>query len=262
MKNSIMNLGKIGDCCTVVELSSYYNARLFVYTAVSGGEWQFIDAVDFGGRVAGTEYHIETGGDHVWLVGNSCRGHGTGESRYYQDWYEITDKGKRLVLSFPYDEYMVNYPGGYIIRADSVNTETSGSTGDIKVLADYTITKQYALELDIADENGMVNVNEKRTVEYIWNETKESFVSVYEVDESGLTIVETESTEITRQCDAILENYYNELKKGLNEIDKLEASFSRAARVGGLKLFLKDCSEGNKKAELLSFLERMGNNTY
>lgn len=247
-------LSKTGNSYTVVALSNPFDIRLHIFKGGSGHPWSFIDYIDFGGRVAGIEYHLEASDDHVWVVGNSCRGYGTGVARYYQDWYEVTDEGKKLVLSFPYDEYSLHYHlGGHTIIADTINVENSGG---MKVLADYTITKKYPLYyLDIADEDGMVNVSEKRNVIYIWDEAMRSFVSEYATDEDGVTVLTPESPGITRHCDEILEKHYEQLKMGLELIETESNEFTRDARIDELRKFLEDCSEGAKKTALLRMTE-------
>jgi hypothetical protein len=248
-------LGEGGEMCTVVALSNPYNIRLHVFKGGNGQSWDFIDYISFGGRSAGTEYRMESWGDHLWIVGNSCRGYGTGEARYYQDWYELTSEGKKLVLSFPYDEHIENYLfGGYSVSADTINIETNGK---MMVSVDYTITKIYPLNLDIADEYGRVCINTNKHVEFIWDEELEKFVSEYNVDESGLTVVEADSPEIIRQCDDILEKYYDELLKVLTEAETEKNEFVRDSKVEGLMRFLGDCSDGGKKNKLTNIAESM-----
>jgi len=247
-------LGKGGDMYTVVALSNPYDIRLHVFKGGNGHPWDFIDYIDFGGRLAGIEYRLESWGDHVWIVGNSCRGHGTGVARHYQDWYELTSEGKKLVLSFPYDEYFEHYTGGHYVIADNISIETNRK---MKVLVDYTITKIYPLNLDIADKYGRVCINTKKHVEFIWDEALKKFMSEYDVDESGLTVVKADSPEITRQCDDILEKYYDELLKGLIEAETEKNEFLRDTKVEGLMRFLGDCSDGEKKRELTNIAKSM-----
>ncbi|MEG6612635.1 hypothetical protein V6C42_07205 [Pseudoclostridium thermosuccinogenes] len=249
-------LRKDEDKYTVVALSNYDYIRLHVFKRVDGQSWKFVDYIDFGGRNAGTEYRMESDGNHIWMAGNSCRGHGTGESRYYQDWYELTDEGKKLVLSFPYDEYSEYHMGGYNIEANAVNVETDEKA---KVSVDYTITKIYPLPLDIADEHGRVSVQANKRVEFTWDESVGKFVSEHGVDDSGLSIIKPESPEITEKCDKILEKYYDELMNSLTEAEagEEENSFKRDSRVGALKRFLDDCSDGDKKMKLMKAVEGM-----
>jgi len=247
-------LGKGEDMYTVVALSNPYDIRLHVFKGGNGHPWNFIDYIDFGGRVAGTEYRLESWDDHVWIVGNSCRGYGTGEARYYQDWYELTSEGKKLVLSLPYDEHFEYHLGGHSVRADTINVETNG---EMKVSVDYTITKIYPLNLDIADEYGRVCINTKKHVDFIWDEALGKFVSEYDVDESGLTVVEADSPEIKRQCDDILEKHYDELLKGLTEVETEGNEFVRDTKVEGLMRFLEDCSDSEKKRKLTNIAESM-----
>jgi hypothetical protein len=248
-------LSKDGKMYTVLALSNPYRIRLYAFKGGNGHPWDFTDYIDFGGRLAGTEYRLESWDDHVWIVGNSCRGYGTGEARYYQDWYELTSEGKKLVLSFPYDEYFEHYLfGGHSVNADTISIETSG---EMSVSVDYTITKIYQLNLDIADEYGRVCINTKKNVEFIWDEAMMKFVSEYDVDESGLTVVEAEYPEITRQCDDILEKYYAELLKMLAEVETEKNEFVRDTKIEGLMRFLRDCSDGRKKSKLTNIAESM-----
>lgn len=82
-------------------------------------------------------------------------------------------------------------------------------------------------------------------------------MSEYDVDELGLTVVEADSPEITRQCDDILEKYYDELLKGLTEAETEENEFVRDTKVEGLMRFLEDCSDGGKKRKLTNIAESM-----
>ncbi|NLV62201.1 MAG: hypothetical protein GXY12_02205, partial [Clostridiaceae bacterium] len=60
--------------------------------------------------------------------------------------------------------------------------------------------------------------------------------------------------EITKQCDKILEQYYNELVDSIKDIEAENDEFSRRVRVEGLKTFLRDCSDGQMKADLTKML--------
>jgi len=243
--------GKPNEPYTAVTFYTPFDVLLLFYTGGNGQPWRYIDFITFGGRGAGTEYRVETWNGHIWITGNRSGGHGTGESRYYHNWHELTDKGVRLVLTFPYDEYLVEYMGGYILKAESIQPFTDDN---MKVIVDYTLEKRYPLNLDISDEHGHVVISTKIKAEYEWDEENEEFTSDYPADERGTPNFVYDNPEITKQCDKILEQYYNELVQSIKDIEAENNEFSRRVIVEGVKTFLNDCSDGQMKAGLIKML--------
>lgn len=243
--------GKPDEPYTIAAFYNPFDVLLMFYTGGNGQPWRYIGFVPFGGRGAGTEYRVETWNGHIWITGNESGGHGTGESKYYHDWYELTDKGIRPVLSFPYDEYFVAYMGGYILKADSIKPYAGDN---MKVVVDYTLEKLYSLGLDISDEHGYVVISSKIQAEYKWDEENGVFISEYPANERGTPCFVYDNPGITKQCDKILEQYYNELFNSIESIEAEKDEFSKRARVEGLKTFLKDCSDGQMKASLTKML--------
>jgi hypothetical protein len=246
--------GKPDEPYTIAAFYNPFDVLLLFYTGGNGQPWRYIGFVPFGGRGAGTEYRVETWNGHIWITGNESGGHGTGESRYLHNWYELTDKGIRSVLSFPYEEYFVAYMGGYILKADSIKTYPGDNSDNMKVVVDYTLEKRYALSLDISDEYGHVAVSSKVRAEYEWDEENEAFTSAFPANELGTPNFVYDDPEITKQCDKILEQYYNELVDSIKDIEAENDEFSRRVRVEGLKTFLRDCSDGQMKADLTKIL--------
>jgi len=240
------------DPYTAVSFYTPFEVMMLIYRGGNGQPWRYIGYIPFGGRGAGTEYGIETWNGHTWITGNRSGGHGTGESRYYHNWHELTDKGIRLVLSFPYDEYMVEYMGGHILKADRIKTYAADN---MKVVVDFSLEKRYPLGLDISDDYGHVVISSKIQAEYEWDEENGVFVSEYPADERGTPRFVYDNPEITKQCDKILEQYYNELVDGIKNIEAENDEFSRRVRVEGLKTFLRDCSDGQMKADLTKMID-------
>jgi len=244
--------GKPNEPYTAAAFYNPFDVMLLIYTGGNGQHWRYIGFVNFGGRGAGAEYQIETWNGHTWITGNRSGGHGTGESSYYHDWYELTDKGTRLVLRFPYDEYMVEYMGGYILKADNIETFTKDN---MRVVVDYTLEKRYPLNLDISDEHGHVVISSKIQAEYEWDDEKGVFISEFSADERGTPGFVYNNPEITKQCDKILEQYYDELVHSIKNMEAENDEFSRRIRAEGLKTFLKDCSDGQMKTDLLYIIQ-------
>jgi hypothetical protein len=243
--------GKPDEPYTITAFYNPFDVLLLFYTGGNGQPWRYIGFVPFGGRGAGTEYRVETWNGHIWITGNESGGHGTGESRYLHNWYELTDKGIRPVLSFPYDEYFVEYMGGYILKADSIKPYADDN---MKVKVDYTLEKRYSLNLDISDEHGQVVISSKIQAEYEWDEKNKVFTSKFSADELGTPNFVYDNPEITKQCDKILEQYYNELVQSVKNMEAEDNEFSRRVIVEGMKTFLKDCSDGQLKADLTKIL--------
>lgn len=234
------------DPYTILELRGPYDLRILIFKQNADKTWKFIDFIDFGGKVAGTEYSLEKLGDKTFVVGNICRGYGTGVATYNREWYLVSDEGRKLVLSFPYEEWMVGPYGGYRI---SLRDKEIISKDGAKMSLSFTISKIYNLDLDIADEYGQIELPEEKEVEFLWDDAEQVFVSEYPVDESGVTQISIESPGLSKNCDLILEKYYDRLLENIEKIGKEEAGdeWKREA----VKAFLDDCSDSEKKAELL-----------
>ena len=82
-------------------------------------EDKFIDYIDCGHRTAGTEYRLEKVGDKIFIVGRKNREHGTGEERNFEEWYTLSDEGKKLVISFPYYDFIQPHRG-YELTANNI----------------------------------------------------------------------------------------------------------------------------------------------
>lgn len=236
---------------TVVSIYNPFDVRLLFFSNEKGNPPKFIDYIDFGGRYAGTEYNLETWNRHVFIVGNKCYGYGTGESRYYQDWYEFLPGGKKLVLSFPYDDYSFYHAGGYAIKADSIQIKT---VEGIRVCADYTFTTWYPLQIDIAGNDGMVELKTRKTVEYRFDQSNGYFNSDHVACENGVMVVNPAPAEIMSQCNEILEKYYDELVESLKSGNAGENRYITEMRFDGMKRFLNDCAGSDKKAKLEEIL--------
>jgi len=244
--------GVPNDPYTAVSFYTPFEVMLLIYKGGNGQPWRYIGYITFGGRGAAAEYGIETWNGHTWITGNRSGGHGTGESRYYHEWYELTDNGVRLVLSFPYDEYMVEYMGGYILKAEKIKI----AAGDnMKIAVDFLLEKRYPLDLNISDDHGHVVISTKIQTEYEWDDKNGVFISGYPADELGTPLFVHENADITKQCDKILEQYYNELVDSIKDIEAENNEFSRRVRVEGLKTFLDDCSDGRMKADLVKMID-------
>lgn len=87
-----LNLDNKGEPYEVLEFYNGFDLRLLFFKAE-----KFVDYIDFGGRQAGTEYRMEKVGDKIFIAGKRCRGYGTGEARYFEDWYILNDQGKNLL---------------------------------------------------------------------------------------------------------------------------------------------------------------------
>jgi len=242
-----MKLDSNSSPYTVLSLSSPFNVRLLIFKQNRDTSWKFIDCIGFGGHVAGIDYSLKKYGDNTFIVGNECRGYGTGTGLYYQTWYTVTDKGKKKVLSLPYDEYSEAPFGGFTTKADDISVKNSYKT---KVAVSYQFTKWYVLDIDIADENGRVEVTGAENVIFEWDEGKKLFTSRYTPDENGVTSIPCWSDAINKKCDYLLKKHYNRLLESIKNIPLEKNEFTREFKAYGIREFLKDCSDCDKKAEL------------
>ncbi len=238
---------------TSVNITNPFDLRMLIFKQNKDKTWNFIDSIDFGGRVAGTEYSLKKAGDNIWLAGNRCRGNGTGIAKYYEDWYSITDEGKKLVLSFPYDEYEEPPSGGYNIKADSIKFSSGGSA---KVTVSYSVAKRFLLGVDSAGEDGKIEVTGKKLVEFKWEDAKKIFMSEYATDEYGVTDVSPECEEIARKCNEILEKDYEVLLENLKKLASEKDENKESWRIDGLREFLDNCADCDKKAGLYAELKK------
>jgi hypothetical protein len=236
---------------TAICISNSFDLRMLFFKENNNKTWKFIDNIGFGGRNAGIEYSLERAGENVWVIGNKCKGYGTGEARYYQEWYILNDNGRKKVLSFPYYEIIQPPYGGYVLSANDIKFQSSNG---IKMTVNYSITRSYMLDLDIADENGIVEVSGSKKVIFNWDEKKKVFESEFSVTEDGTTNISTNSKQITDTCNSLLNKYYNQIIKNIKEISKDENEYTKSTKVNALKVFLKDCTSSNKKSEASNLL--------
>ncbi|HEX3030044.1 MAG TPA: hypothetical protein VHT34_12245, partial [Clostridia bacterium] len=231
---------------TVLSVSNPVAVRLLIFKKDTDNTYQFIDYIDFGGHVAGTDYKIENIGGRIFVTGNICKGYGTGESKYCKEWYTVNDQGKKLVLSFPYDDYIAAPWGGYSMHGDiKINRDK-----EIGISVDYTITKMYFVNLDIANKDGFIEIPVRKKIVFKWDNDRGIFKSECSVDEEGAAVIPVKSPDITQKCDGILEKYYDKLLEEINLISREQNEFTRDAKIRGIQNFLDDCTDSEKKTIL------------
>lgn len=234
---------------TVLEFSGASELRMLIFKQNSDGMWEFIDYIDFGGKNAGIGYSLKKLGNSIFVVGNSCKGYGTGLSIYNREWYLVSDEGKKMVLSYPFDDHSVGPYGGYMRSEKNMKLSAEG---DLKLTLDFDVSRIYNLELDIADEYGQIELHAEMKAEFVWDDGKKEFSSPYPVDDSGVTNIPVESPVFTQKCDEILDMYYDKL---LESIDAIQKEDTREWKARGINMFLEDCSDGKKKSEVLRNME-------
>jgi len=243
---SKISMNNQGGSYTVLELCNDIDLRLLFFK-----EDKFIDYIDYGGRVAGTDYRLEKAGDKVFVVGKSCRGHGTGESRYFEDWYTLTDKAKKLVVSLPYDDFIQGPVEGYSLQAKGIKLNANK---DISLTANYQLKKFYLPIIDIGNESSGLTVEVAKKVVFKWDEGKNIFVSEFAPNDAGITEVTPESEEITRKCTDILKNEYKKLTEAMLLLDEEVHENIIQYMKRSWELFLNDCEDCDEKAALLKML--------
>ena len=248
LERQYMNLSNQGESYKVL-MFYYYDIglRLLFFK-----EDKYIDYIDFGGRMAGTEYRMEKAGDKVFIVGKSCRGYGTGMSRYFEDWYTLTDNGKKLVVSLPYDDYNVGPIGGYYLVAKSIKLNNKG---EISLTADYSLGKIY-MRIDICDDTYGVNVEVPKKVIFKWDNEKDVFVSEFAPDDMGVTEIPPESDDIVGKCTELLKSKYKELTEAMLLLDEETYEYNKENRKKSWELFLNDCEDCDEKSALLEMLKK------
>ena len=275
-----MKLDLDAEPYTVVNIYNPYDLRMLVYRPKRDGSFSFAGDIVFGGRNAGTEYELIRSKEEVWIKGISCKGHGTGVSMYYSDWYHITEDGVQLALSYPIDAYTDGPYGGYSVSAAEA---VKNKAKDMRVQVAYEVAKRYYLFLDTADEYGTIELKGKKKVEFVWNSEKGAFeadviVGGYESaggkDDSredlrgneeiskfhginmniqqGVFDINADCPEIDQKCDAMLKRYYGQLS---DIIDSLASDTDeRLWKSQGINTFLRDCSDCEEKTTLLKKL--------
>lgn len=247
LKKRKMNLDSKGETYEVLEFYNGFDLRLLIFK-----KDKFIDYIDFGGKQAGTENRIEKTGDKVFIVGKSCRGYGTGESRYFEDWYMMDEQGKKLVASFPYDDYYQPFYGGYTLKADSIKL-TGGN--DARLTVGYSVTKFYSINLDNANEYGQIEVKDTKKVVFKWDDEKSAFLSEYAPDEMGITEIPAKSKKLTEKCTAILKENYKKLTDIVEAFDEMDVYIKENTEA--LRYFLDDCEDCEEKVALLEMLGKV-----
>jgi len=244
-----MNLDNNGKAYKVLALYHYdFALRLLFFK-----EDKYIDYIDFGGKMAGTEYRLEKAGDKVFIVGKSCRGYGTGMGRYFEDWYTLTDKGKKLVVSLPYDDYVGSPVGGYDLKAKSIKLNTNG---EISLTADYDLKKFYYMRTDIGDDIYGVSVEVQKKVIFKWDNEKAAFVSEFAPNDMGMTEIPPEGKDIAEKCTYKLKNKYQILTEAILLLDEETDTYEKENMKSAWKLFLNDCEDCDEKAVLFEMLKK------
>ncbi len=247
LKRSSVKLDN-GNAYTMLSLKGPFDLRLLFFDKASG---TFIDSMDFGGRAAGTEYTVHRSGKNAWIVGDRCRGYGTGIAVYNREWYTLDEQGKKLALSMPYRTVDVGPYGGSMFQANKIQL-VDGDPVRLKV--SYEITRIYVLETADADEYGQVEVTSEKQVEFVWDGSQREFISEFPVDDQGITQISHSCAGITEKCGAILEREYDRLLSGIEAMDSMEDDSERAYRANVYEFFLSDCPDGTKKAALRELL--------
>lgn len=241
-----MNLGNERETYNVLSFYQKDSALRLLFFK----EDKYIDYIDFGGKLSEIGYRSEKVGDKIFIVGKSCRGYGTGMGRYFEEWYILTDKGKKLVVSLPYDDFVQGPIEGYNLKAKSIKLNTKG---DI-LTADYNLNKFYLMGIDIGDENCEITVEVPKKVVFKWNNEKFAFVSEFAPNDMGMTEIPPESDEITGKCTNILKNKYKQLTNAMLLHKKENNDYIKENRKRSWEIFLNDCEDCNEKAELLKLL--------
>lgn len=257
-----MKLNSESEPYTVVSLYSTFSLRMLVYKENSAdNSLSFIGDMDFRNWPNSPEYRLEKTADQIWVAGTRYMGHGTGESRYSQQWYHVSDAGVKPVLLFSFDDYSEGPYGGYSVKANKVSVQKAGG---VKIKVDYDSAKRYNLFLTIADEHGSVELKGSKTIEFVWNETQEKFVSEYQADEDGAFSILADSPEITKKCDELLKKHCTQLDIIIGTIPKVENEYERTRRTASIKTFLNDCTDCPVRADLLKKLTEISaeNSTY
>ncbi len=241
---------------TVLEFCNDINLRLLFFK-----EDKFIDYIDYGHRNAGTEYRLEKVGDKIFIVGRRCRNHGTGVDSNFEEWYILSDDGKKLVISFPYSDFIQSHNGGYHLTANSIKLNTGE---DMSIVVDYNVRKFYIMDIDIADEYGQVTIEGTKRVVFKWNDEKSAFVSEYGQNDMGMVEIPPESDDINKKCTELLKNKYQQIIKimsSLNEhTNKSDMEYMSVKNhmeyvKNSLRHFLSDCEDCDEKTVLLEMLK-------
>lgn len=236
----------------LVEIRNNFDLRLLFYREDSNKNHKFIDFIDFGGRTAGTEFSIEKYGGKDFVRGKSNKGYGTGEAIYFEDWYLLTDEGKKLVLSFPYSEHSVDHYRGYTIAANDVRLNSEANN----IIVDYSFKNMYYIDIDNADQDGMINVEGEKKVVFTWDDKKSSFTSEC-IDEAGKAEVLPESNDVTKKCTAILKDNYRDITESAKELSEEENKYIVNSKKASIEHFLEDCENCKEKAEIQKILKEI-----
>lgn len=241
-----MNLDNQREPYNVLAFYQYSDLRLLFFK-----EDKYIDYIDFGGKMAEIGYKLEKAGDKIFIVGNSCRGFGTGMGRYFEEWYTLTDKGKKLAVSLPYDDFDLGPVYGYNLKAKSIKLKAKGY---ISLTADYNLKKFYLTGVDLGDEILGITIEVPKKVVFKWNNEKAAFESEFVPNDMGMTEIPPESEEIIGKCTNILKNKYKELNDAMLLLNKENDEYIKANRKRAWEIFLNDCEDCNEKSALLKLL--------
>lgn len=231
---------------TVLEIYDEHNLRLLFFK-----EDKFIDYIDYGYRFAGTEYRLEKAGDKVFIVGRRCREHGTGIERNYEEWYLLSESGKKLVMGFPCSYFYQQDIWGYEMTADKVQFNAGG---DMNVTVDYNIRKFYGVLIDISNDPGIIEVEGTKKVLFKWDEEKDVFISEYGQNGIGMFEITPESDDIRAKCTEFLKSKYYRFVEFIslyNDEDEFSVKYISEL----LRDFLNSCNDCDEKSKLLELID-------
>lgn len=230
----------------LLDFTDSYTTRLLIFKCSAGKQASYIGNIDIKGWGDNFGYKIKKIGNKTFIVAEkNLRGHGTGFLAYSQDWYFIENDAVRTVLSVP-SIYEKGETYGFDLELKDLKIK---SISGLSLTASYNFSKYYELKLPIADEYGRMTVTADKQAEFVWDESRDCFVSKYKFDDQGIQDFMSDSREIKDQCSKILDKYYIQLENNITAISS-ETEDTKRWKISPYQAFLKDCNPGEKADHL------------
>ncbi len=235
-----------GQSYQLLDFTDSYTTRLLIFKQNGGNLEGYVGNIDIKGWGDNVGYKIRSTGNKTFIVaGKNLQGHGTGFLAYSQDWYSVEKDTVKKVLSIP-SVYEKGESYGFGLELKDLQVK---NTPQLKLTADYRLSKYYGIGLPIADEYGNVWIAADKRAEFMWDESEARFVSTCKFDDQGIEDFVSDSQQVKDKCSEILEKYYALLDKGIAGIAS-EPENRRYWAARPYRAFLEDCNPGERVEKL------------
>jgi hypothetical protein len=263
----------------ILKLTQSYNfCRYLIFARARNNsrarpKWKLLGYIDHDfNRYKMASYRIVRALGTNWLVIRGQEGSGTGFSLYGETWYQVTDKGVRATLSYPFAGNTDPWPKGLGREFKASVLSSRNSAGRYsEILIRYRVTYS---TLDYIKNNFTKLFANEHHAYYVWSKRSQTFVldrtrsDITEDEINAIAGIETEDEPQAGQQVGSMTFYTQSetrafvgggyevfLKYNSQRLMKI-AMGKKAEQKQWLKQFLDDCENTAEKKALLQALQK------